>query len=633
MPNDEIRPSTSQRTTHIVERKSTSVEPGIWQVGAKFDNQFDVRDVFGGPGVSGMGIVYILEANGQRRAAKTFQHHFSKNLSLVQRFLREAKTWLIAGTHPNIVQAYSLDIVEAMPYLFMEYVATDDRNRLSLADHIQQGPIDQLDALRYAIQCCEGMMHATAAVPGLVHRDLKPENLLIDPDGVLKITDLGLVRSALAEEIPTEEMPTEPSDDERLTRVGSAFGTPAYMPPEQFQSADTVTMAADIYAFGCCFYEAFSGQRLFTIDSKSPRGHLSDMKALHLNEEPVPLMEQAPGCHQTLNHAIMRCLEKDPAHRWRNFGEVRDLLVDVLEGVHGVAWEPPSRVPMVAADIAEQVRALSLIDGYSKAVQGHHLRASQDSRPYTFHLALSSFFRSRNEHTEEQRQLEKALRIADGKEGYEAVRRMAERLVVDGELQRADDTMEAYLSVSPDGVDHILEPFVRLHIARGAYDEAERLINSHPTDRRVAVLRIELLRASGRFEELLEFLSKEADATTQRLCRNLEGLTGEETVGWEYEHDATVLSTAMQLLDSKRDTAVLSKVQHAVWPSLEGHPDFSADMAWLSRIAGDLDILKDHQTETTLPWGQIADLLNHPVRYTQHMQRDEDWFWEADGTG
>ena len=168
---------------------------------------------------------------------------------------------MLLGFHPHIVHAYRIDIIDATPFLFLEYIPPDDHGSVSLADYLRYGPLSIEKAMRYGIQCAEGMKRATAALPNLVHRDLKPENLLITPDDVLKVTDFGLVRTQLSPDTLTEAdlLP----EDDMTAMSGGMLGTPAYMAPEQFDTAETVGAAADIYAFGCCLYEAIAGRRVF----------------------------------------------------------------------------------------------------------------------------------------------------------------------------------------------------------------------------------------------------------------------------------------------------------------------------------------------------------------------------------
>ncbi|GMU93307.1 MAG: hypothetical protein AMXMBFR4_23650 [Candidatus Hydrogenedentota bacterium] len=592
-------------------------------IGTMLDGRYRILDVKGGPGLSGMGLVYIVEGNERRYAAKTFQHQFARNLPLVERFLREARTWILTGFHRNIVHAYFIDIIDATPFLFMEYIEPDDRDRVSLADWLRQGSIRLTTAVDWALQCCDGMIHARASVPGLVHRDLKPENLLITRDGTLKITDFGLVRSHISEEIAPTTLPVGdgPSD---LTQAGATFGTPAYMAPEQFDEAGQVGEAADIYAFGCCFYEAISGARLFTIRSDTPIEHLLVMRRMHQTEPPVPLRKRVPECPQELDRIIMRCLEKDPDDRWYSFQELRDELARVGERILNIT--PAMFVPgePTARQVAEQMQSLTLLDGYTRAIRLPGLRESHDTSPYAFHLALASYFRTMEETEEEGRQLEKAMNVRSIGQGYEAARRLAELYVESNKLERAERLLDAFLGENPGALDSCLEPLVALRIARGQHGEAEALLAPLKSTMRTQRLLARVFEAAGRRAELRANLETRLQTLLAGIKEKIDGIDAGDRVGWEQDGDVEILRAILRELEPDCDTSVLDRVEHAVWPDLDVYPDFSADMAWLSDTLGGLS---DADEECGGRYAELARILGFPHRLPRHLARDEMWFW------
>src|SRR5262249_25109114 len=105
-----------------------------------------------------------------------------------ERFLREARA-AAALDHPNIVRVFDMCQEDKLLYMVMEYV-----DGISLQDLVAKtGPLDIAAACHYTRQVAFGLQHAHEL--GFVHRDIKPANLLLDRVGVVKILDLGLVRS------------------------------------------------------------------------------------------------------------------------------------------------------------------------------------------------------------------------------------------------------------------------------------------------------------------------------------------------------------------------------------------------------------------------------------------------------
>jgi serine/threonine-protein kinase len=106
--------------------------------------------------------------------------------------------------------------VDHKPHIFLEYVETHNDKDPTLRNFLKEGRLGLESVIDLAIQFCNGMIHATDKIPGLIHRDIKPENILINPQGVLKITDFGLTRVYLS-----------------LQEARNVVGTFPYMSPEQ----------------------------------------------------------------------------------------------------------------------------------------------------------------------------------------------------------------------------------------------------------------------------------------------------------------------------------------------------------------------------------------------------------------
>ena len=297
--------------------------------------EFYVHDVKGGKGKSGMGIVFIVvdSTTATPYAVKTFQRWCLGTPELIQRFLREAETWIRLEQHPNIVRAHYVAKVQGQPYIFLEYVAGSD-----LRKKLAAGALPISNALRYSIMFCRGMAHAQQKVPGLVHRDVKPENCMFTPDDILKVTDFGLVKvlagsdvlpAAVAAAGAAETGPDSESQSQFFkTQKGDAgVGTLPYMAPEQFTDFAEVTVRADIYSFGVMLYEMLTGVRPFR--ARKPE----DWYHQHARVLPQEPSLRKPEIPPPLSHLVMRCLAKEPRERFQDFRSLELQLALLLKQI------------------------------------------------------------------------------------------------------------------------------------------------------------------------------------------------------------------------------------------------------------------------------------------------------------
>ena len=203
-------------------------------------------------GQGGMSKVFLAqhEMMGRRCAIKILPSRYQDDPDLLNRFRLEAFATARLD-HPNIVRAYDFNkdvrYGKEIAFFVMEYIEGRDLRRMVADD----GPLECGKAADYISQAAEGLAHAHQA--GFVHRDIKPANLLVDPNGVLKILDLGLARFTVE-----EEQPWQTSEGEQ-----SAVGTADYVAPEQVADSRNVDGRADIYSLGFTFYYLLTGRRPF----------------------------------------------------------------------------------------------------------------------------------------------------------------------------------------------------------------------------------------------------------------------------------------------------------------------------------------------------------------------------------
>jgi hypothetical protein len=189
-------------------------------------------------GAGGMGRVWRAKDLRLSRevALKRLLPSLASDAVAVERFLREARI-AAALSHPNAVHVYDVDQDEQGPFIAMELVRGQSLGELLKS----KGALSPRDAVRMVRQVGEALAAAHAA--GILHRDVKPSNVLVDEQGIPRLTDFGI---ALFE------------GKGELTR--SLVGTPEYMAPEQTVAGGKVDARADVYALAATLYACLTGE-------------------------------------------------------------------------------------------------------------------------------------------------------------------------------------------------------------------------------------------------------------------------------------------------------------------------------------------------------------------------------------
>ncbi len=274
-------------------------------------------------GSGGMSTVYhgVHVESGHEVALKVLTRSLARNNSLLQRFLREAKSAL-ALEHPNIVSIYDRGIDQGRHYLVLEYVAGGD-----LHDYVRRnGPLSVEEAVEAIRSVTNGLRYAAAR--GLIHRDIKPSNLLREPNGKVKIIDLGL---ALHYD----------NEDERVTREGTTVGTVDYMAPEQARDSRATSIQSDLYSLGCTFYYLLAGVPPF------PGGDVTDKLTRHATAPAPNIRDLRPEVSEGLSWVIRRMMSKNPRDRFVSY----DALLEALG--RAMAGDDPSSPPVLDAIVLD----------------------------------------------------------------------------------------------------------------------------------------------------------------------------------------------------------------------------------------------------------------------------------------
>jgi WD40 repeat protein/serine/threonine protein kinase len=261
-------------------------------------------------GEGGMGAVFQAQHRKLHRtvALKVLRQGNVEGTGTLDRFLREMRA-AAQLSHPNIVRAYDADHDGQTAFLIMEFVAGTD-----LARQVRQrGPLPVAEACEYIRQAALGLQHVQER--GLVHRDIKPSNLLVTPQGVVKILDLGLARFGGK---------SCGGATSTFTELGQVMGTPDYMAPEQSLDTHGVDIRADLYSLGCTFYHLLTG--------RPPFAGVSTMQKMvkHQTEKPSPVDSLRAGLPTGVSAVVGTLLAKRPDDRFQTPAEVARALADVL---------------------------------------------------------------------------------------------------------------------------------------------------------------------------------------------------------------------------------------------------------------------------------------------------------------
>ena len=271
-------------------------------------------------GKGGMGTVWLAEhvVLGRRAAIKQLHPMYLARPDIVTRFFNEARA-AAAIPDPGIVQIFDFGQHEGTTYIAMEVLEGEPLDRrLRRLIRLPLG-----DALRILRQVAStlGVAHAR----GIVHRDLKPANVFLvrDPEVIggerAKILDFGIAKLT--------------GDPGAQTSTSVVMGTPTYMSPEQCRGAGQVDHRSDVYSLGCMLFALITGAPPF--EAAGP----GDVIAMHLRESPPAPSSRLFGVPPKIDALVLRCLAKDPAHRFASAIELANAVGEIDSTASIPTWQ------------------------------------------------------------------------------------------------------------------------------------------------------------------------------------------------------------------------------------------------------------------------------------------------------
>jgi tRNA A-37 threonylcarbamoyl transferase component Bud32 len=250
-------------------------------------------------GLGGMGSVYLAEHALLQRlcAVKIIRPDQLRDPKVLPRFEREVRS-TAQLTHPNTVEIYDYGREDDGTFYYaMEYLPGPNLEEMVT----RYGSLPPGRVVHFLRQMCGALREAHAKK--LIHRDIKPSNILVCERGkvpdVAKLLDFGLVQPLL--EVP----------DSKLSVQGAILGSPPYMSPEQAAGKE-VDARCDIYCLGGVAYFLLTGRPPFI------RETAMQLLLAHAYEPPRRLRELREDVPEDLERVVLRCLEKDPNHRFPN---------------------------------------------------------------------------------------------------------------------------------------------------------------------------------------------------------------------------------------------------------------------------------------------------------------------------
>jgi serine/threonine protein kinase len=320
-----------------------------------------------------------VDKEPRRLAIKSFYRKFLWHPAVVTRFKREALLWVSLPPHPNVVRANTFFLWG--PLLYLEYVDGG-----TLRSRLHGEPLSEDEVIRIALEFCVGMRFLLETA-GIVHRDTKPENILLTRLGTVKISDFGLARAfAFPEQrLPAPATANSLEQDPAQTQRGVIFGTLPYMSPEQYSDSHEVTTVSDVYSFGVVLYEMLTGR--LPLEART----YLEWRRKHFEERP-----QSPSTisnvSQELSAIVMKCLEKLPDHRFRDFAEVGAALESYARATGRSNLIPSApllseiELKMSAADWSARGVALRHLGEYERALDSYRRALDIDPASWGVHL-------------------------------------------------------------------------------------------------------------------------------------------------------------------------------------------------------------------------------------------------------
>ncbi|MEZ0535794.1 Stk1 family PASTA domain-containing Ser/Thr kinase [Caldicellulosiruptoraceae bacterium PP1] len=263
-------------------------------------NRYEIIEKIGG---GGMSVVYKAKDKMLNRfvAIKVLRSEYVNDEEFIKRFKSESLA-AASLSHPNIVSIFDVGEDKGFHYIVMEFI-----NGKTLKEVIKEnGRLSYKDAIAISIQICRALEHAHKK--GIIHRDIKPQNIMIDENGIVRVTDFGIARAVTTGTI---------------INTNITIGSVHYFSPEQARGG-FVDAKSDIYSLGVVLYEMTTGNLPF--EGETP----ISVALKHIQEEPVKPSLYNKDIPKSLEDIILKALKKDQTQRYQSIVEIMQDLKNSL---------------------------------------------------------------------------------------------------------------------------------------------------------------------------------------------------------------------------------------------------------------------------------------------------------------
>ena len=238
-------------------------------------------------------------------AVKVLRGDLSADDKFIRRFEREAQS-VSNLSHPNIVEVYDVGVEDGEHYIVMEYIEGKTLKQLLK----KRENLTLTEVIDIMTQLTDGISHAHESY--IIHRDIKPQNIMIEDNGLIKITDFGIAMALNATQ---------------LTQTNSVMGSVHYLPPEQ-ASGKGASVKSDIYSLGILMYELLTGNVPFKGDNAV------EIALKHMKDKIPSIRKQNPSIPQAVENILLKAAAKNPRNRYESAKDMHNDFVHCLEEEH-----------------------------------------------------------------------------------------------------------------------------------------------------------------------------------------------------------------------------------------------------------------------------------------------------------